>query len=376
MKAAVCYGYGQPLVIEEVDIDPPEKGEVKIRIGATAICHSDIHDLKGEHGQAVFPATGGHEVAGYVEEIGEGVTYVEPGDHVMVSKVMTGCGKGYSCLKGHPMLCEKNTGPRRPISEFTGLSAPGRFVNMKGQRITQLSGPEIAGFVEYAVVPEETLVKIPEDMPVECAALMACGVVSGFGAVFHHAHVKPLSSVVVIGCGGVGLNVIQSARLAGAYPIIAVDIQDNKLATAHDFGATHTVNSKKEKDPIEAVYGLTGGRGADYVFIVVAGVDILRQGYMMSTFRGMTVILGHGINEPMSAFQPVDFVATDRIITGCAMGGTQFNSRVDFPRIIELYQAGRLKLDELITGRYKLEQINEAIASVERGEALRNVIIF
>jgi Zn-dependent alcohol dehydrogenase len=242
--------------------------------------------------------------------------------------------------------------------------------------VSQLSGPDIAGFAEYVTVPERTLVKIPKDMPVDSAALLACGVVSGYGAVFCHAQVEALSSITVIGCGGVGLNVIQSAKLAGAYPIIAVDIQDSKLETAQNFGATHTVNSKKETNPVEAVYRLTGGRGSDYVFIVVAGLDILRQGYMMSTFRGMTVILGHGFNEPLAAFQPVEFVATDRILTGCAMGGTRFNSRVDFPRIIELYQAGRYKLDELITGRYKLEEINEAIASVERGEAIRNVIIF
>ena len=375
MRAAVLHGFGQPLVIEEVDLDPPGEGEVKVRIGAAAICHSDIHDFKGEHGVSTFPGVGGHEAAGYVEEVGKGVTYVKPGDHVVVTIVTAGCGECYNCQKGLPKLCEKKGGPLVPQVEFKGLSAPGRYVNKQGQRLTQVSG-RMAAFVEYTTVSEQTLVKIPEDMPMDSAALLACGVISGFGAVMHHARVAPLSSAVVVGCGGVGLNVIQSLKIAGAYPIIAVDVLDSKLETARFFGATHTVNSKNETDPVEAVYKLTSGRGAEYVFVVVAGTDILRQAFLMSAYHGMTVILGHGFKEYLCDFQPTDFVGSDRILTGCAMGGTRFNTRVDIPKIIELYQAGMYKLDELITGHYKLEQINEAIESVEKGEALRNVITF
>jgi S-(hydroxymethyl)glutathione dehydrogenase / alcohol dehydrogenase len=375
LKAAVLYGFGQPLVIEDVDLDPPGDGEVKVRLGAAAICHSDIHDFKGEHGISTFPAIGGHEAAGYVEEIGQGVTYVKPGDHVVVTIVTAGCGKCYNCQKGMPKLCEKKGMPKTPDVEFLGLSAPGRYVNKKGQRLTHMSRI-MAAFAEATTVPEEALVKIPDNLPFDRAALLACGVISGFGAVMHHAKVAPLSSTVVVGCGGVGLNVIQSLKLAGAYPIIAVDIFDSKLETARAFGATHTVNSKKVANPVEAVYQLTDGRGAQYVFVVVAGTKVLRQAFFMSAYDGMTVILGHGFREYLSDFQPTDFVGSGRILTGCAMGGVHFNTRTDIPKIIELYQAGIYKLDELISGRYSLDRINEAIENVERGQALRNVILY
>jgi S-(hydroxymethyl)glutathione dehydrogenase / alcohol dehydrogenase len=376
MKAAVSYGYGQPLVIEDVELDPPGKGEVKVRIGAASICHSDIHDFKGEHGISTFPAMGGHEAAGWVDEVGEGVTYVKKGDPVMVTIVTMGCGECNNCIKGIPFLCEKKEGMRRPQTEFHGLSAPGRCVNKKGQRLPSMSGRTMAAFAEYTTVPVQALVKIPANMRIDSASLLSCAVISGFGAVFHHARVPALSSVAVVGSGGVGLNVIQSAKIAGAYPVIAIDILDSKLEVARSFGATHTVNSQKEKDPIEAVYKLTGGKGVEYAFVVVAGTKILRQAFYMTGFRGTTVILGHGYKEPLTDFQPVDFVATDRVLTGCAMGGTRFNIRIDIPKIIDLYQAGIYKLDELITGHYKLEQINEAIQAVENGMALRNVIMF
>jgi S-(hydroxymethyl)glutathione dehydrogenase / alcohol dehydrogenase len=375
MKAAVLYDYGKPLVIEEVDLDPPGKGEVKVRIGAAAICHSDIHDFKGEHGITTFPAIGGHEVAGYVDEVGEGVTYVKPGDHVIVTIVTAGCGQCCNCMKGMPKLCEKMKGELAPVVEFKGLSAPGRYVTKAGKRLTQVSS-RMAGFVEFTTVPEQTLVKIPPDMPLDHAALLACGVISGYGAVIHHARVAPLSSVVVVGCGGVGLNVIQTARIVGAYPVIAVDVSDSKLETAMAFGATHTINSRQVNDPIEAVQQLTALRGAEYVFVAVAGTNILRQAFLMSAYHGMTVILGHGFREYLSDFQPSDFVGSERILTGCAMGGTRFNVRVDIPKIIELYQAGIYKLGELISSHWKLEQINEAIESVEKGQELRTVIMF
>jgi S-(hydroxymethyl)glutathione dehydrogenase/alcohol dehydrogenase len=375
MKAAVLYGYGEKLVIEDVDIDPPGPGEVKVRLGAAAICHSDIHDFKGEHGVTTFPAIGGHEAAGYIEEVGEGVTYVKPGDHVIVTIVTAGCGKCDNCLRGLPKLCEQKGMPKAPETEFVGLSAPGRYVTKKGQRLTHTSKC-MAAFAEYTTVPEETLIKIPDDMPMDRAALIACGVISGFGAVIYHAKVPALSSSVVVGCGGVGLNVIQSLKIVGAYPIIAVDVVDSKLETARAFGATHTVNSKNVKDPVQAVYDLTDGRGAEYAFVVVAGTSILRQAFLMTAYNGVTVILGHGFKEYLSDFQPTDFVGSGRTLTGCAMGGVTFNTRIDIPKIIDLYKEGIYKLDELISGHYSLDQINEAIEEVEQGKALRNVIDF
>ncbi|MGD0779916.1 MAG: alcohol dehydrogenase catalytic domain-containing protein [Dehalococcoidales bacterium] len=363
MKAAIIYEIGKPLVIEEVTLDPPGRGEVKIRLAATAICHSDIHAMKGEHGDIKLPAIAGHEICGYVEEVGEGVTYVKPGDTVIGSIIPEGCGQCYYCRIGLSSQCTTNR---------LYLYAPGKYVNKKGQRITQYAGA-VAGFAEYATIPEVNLVKVPTDLPVDRACLLACGVISGFGAILYRAKVTANSSVAVVGCGGVGLNAIQGAHFVGAYPIIAVDVRDSKLTTAKVFGATHTVNAKVEKDPIKKVHELTYGRGADYVIVAVAGIEILRMGFMMSARDGTTVIIGHGHGEQLSAFTPLDFMAGKKL-TGSAMGAVRL--RIDIARLIELYKIGRLKLDELISGHYSFEKINEALASSEKGEAIRNVIMF
>lgn len=363
MKAAICYEFNKPLVIEDVDLDPPVKGDVKIRMAATAICHSDIHAIKGEHGNLPLPAVPGHEVAGYVEEVGENVTYVKPGDHVIASIIPEGCGQCYYCRVGLSSQCTTNR---------LYLFGKGRYTNKKGQRLAQYAGA-VAGFAEYAVIPEVNLVKVPEDLPVDRACLIACGVISGFGAVLYRARVTANSSVAVIGCGGVGLNAIQGAVFAGAYPVMAVDVRESKLERAKAFGATHTVNAAKEKDPIKKVFEITYGRGADYVIVAVAGIEILRQGFMMSARDGTTCVIGHGYGEQLSAWTPTDFMAGKKL-TGSAMGAIRL--RIDVPRLIELYQAGRLKLDELVSGHYPFEQINEAIKSSEQGEVIRNVLMF
>lgn len=363
MKAAVCNEYGKPLALEELTLDPPGKGEVKLRIKACAICHSDIHSFKGEHGSPPLPAIGGHEVAAYVAETGEGVTYVENGDLVVASIVPTGCGYCHYCRKGLSHQC---------LNHHIFLAAPGRYTNGKGQRLTQFAGA-VAGFAEYTTVPEINIIKVPEDMPADRAALLGCGVISGYGAVVNRAKVSSGESVLVMGAGGVGLNAIQGAVQCGAYPIIAVDVLDNKLEAARFFGATHTINAKNEADPINKAQELTCGLGADYVFIAVAGLAILRQGFLMSAVDGMTVVIGHGHGETLSDFNPVEFMRGRRL-TGSAMGAAE--PRRDIPRLIELYRAGRFKLDELVSGHYALDDINEAIASMERGEAIRNVIMF
>ncbi len=363
MKAAICYEFGKPLVIEEVTLDPPGKGDVKIRLAATAICHSDIHAIKGEHGNLPLPAIPGHEISGYVEEVGEDVAYVKPGDPVIASIIPEGCGQCYYCRIGSPALCQTNR---------LYLFGEGRFTSKKGQRISQYAGP-IAGFTEYAVIPEVNLVKVPADLPMDRACLIACGVISGFGAVMNRAKVTANSSIAVIGCGGVGLNAIQGAVHVGAYPVIAVDVRDSKLERAKVFGATHTVNAAKEKDPIKKVQEITYDRGADYVIVAVAGIEILRQGFLMSARDGTTCVIGHGHGEQLFAFTPTDFMR-GRKLTGSAMGAVRL--RIDVPRLIELYKAGRLKLDELVSGHYPFEQINEAIKSSEQGEVIRNVIMF
>ncbi len=363
MKAAILYEFNKPLVVEEVTLDPPAKGEVKVRVAATAICHSDIHTFKGEHGSPPLPGVGGHEIAGYIEEVGEGVIYVKPGDRVVASIAPAGCGKCYYCSIGLSNQCQNNK---------IVLAAKGRYVTKNGQRLTQFAGA-VAGFAEYTTVPEVNVVPIPSDMPIDRAALLGCGVISGFGAVVNRARVQPNKSVLVMGAGGVGLNAIQGAVYSGAYPIIAVDVLENKLEAAKIFGATHLINARKEKDPVKKAWELTDGRGADYVIIAVAGIDILRQGFMMSSIAGTTVIIGHGYGEQLTAFTPTDFMM-GRKLTGSAMGATR--PRLDFPRLIELYKCGRLKLDELVSGHYSFDQINDAIVSMEKGEVIRNVILF
>jgi NDMA-dependent alcohol dehydrogenase len=359
MKAAVCYEFGKPLVVEEVDIDPPQKGEVKVRLAATGVCHSDIHDIKGEL-PGSLPFVAGHECAGYVAELGEGVTSVKPGDPVVVT-LLSPCGKCVYCVRGWPQLCEA----------VWPLDKESRIRNKRGQRLT--AKVKIGGFAEYVVVEEPQVVKIPGDMPLDRAALLACAVITGFGSVVNRVQVKALSSVVVIGIGGVGLNAIQGAAFVGADPIIAVDILDSKLEAARTFGATHTVNAVKD-DAIKAIKQLTSGRGADYVFVTLGSAAAVRQGFSMTGPRGTAVIIGlPPVSENMT-LSPLEFVKDERTLTGCFMGSTR--PSVDIPELVSLYQSGRLKLDELITGRYPLEKINEAIASVEKGEALRNVIVF
>ena len=363
MKAAVCYEFNKPLVIEEVDLDPVGKGDVKVRMAATAICHSDIHALKGEHGNCPLPSVPGHEAAGYVEEVGEGVDYVKPGDRVIASIIPEGCGQCYYCRIGKPSLCTTNR---------LYLYGEGRFIGKDGRRIHQYAGA-VAGFTENAVIPEVNLVKIPEDLPMDRACLIACGVISGYGAVLYRAKVTANSSVAVIGCGGVGLNAIQGAVHAGAFPVIAVDVRNSKLERAGVFGATHTVNAAAGKDSVEAVQEITYGRGADYVIVAVAGIEILRQGFLMSAADGTTCVIGHGHGEQLAAWTPTDFMRGRKLI-GSAMGAVSL--RADVARIIELYRAGRFKLDELVSGHYPFEQINEAIKSSDEGEVIRNVLMF
>jgi S-(hydroxymethyl)glutathione dehydrogenase / alcohol dehydrogenase len=360
MKAAVCYEFGKPLVVEEINIDPPKKGEVKVKMVATAICHSDIHQVREKRGNAI-PFVSGHECAGYVVEVGEGVVSVKPGDPAIVSH-MSACGKCFYCITGRPHLCNADW----PLLHESRLSTK------SGQRMVPVIG--LSGFAEYVIADQSQVVKIPPDMPMDRAALLACGVITGFGAVVNRAKVEPNSSVVVIGTGGVGLNCIQGAAFVGANPIVAVDVFDNKLEAARVFGATHVINSKKE-DALKAVKQITNGYGANYIFVAVGSNSAVVQAFWMSGPRGTTIIIGlPSMSEAVLSLPIHAFVKDERVLTGGYMGST--NIAVDIPRLVALYKGGRLKLDELITKRYSLEGINEAIEAAERGEALRNVIIF
>jgi S-(hydroxymethyl)glutathione dehydrogenase / alcohol dehydrogenase len=360
MKAAVCYEFGKPLTIEELELDPPKKGEVKVRLAATAICHSDLHALRGE-GSAHVPVVVGHEAAGVVEELGENVSLTKPGDRVVVC-LLRSCGRCYYCTLGLPHLCE---------GDFA-LNKESRLRNRRGEVVNQ--GMRTAAFAEYCIVDQSQVVRVPENMPLDRAALLACGVITGLGAVFNTAQVEPGSSVVVIGTGGVGLNAVQGAALAGAHPIIAMDLLDNKLKAARGFGATHVINTAEQKDAQQEVKQLTSGRGADYVFVTVGNAAAVAQALGLTCRRGSVIIVGLPAPGATASFQINPFVRGEQRIMSSFMGSTRLS--VSIPRLIDLYQHGRLKLDELISGRYPLERINEAIEAAEKGLALRNVIVF
>jgi S-(hydroxymethyl)glutathione dehydrogenase / alcohol dehydrogenase len=362
-RAWVCYDTNKPIVLEEVNLAYPGKGEVMIRNAATSICHSDIHMVKGEHGPVQLPAVAGHETCGYVEEVGEGVTYVKKGDMVIYSLIPNPCGHCYYCALGEYNQCVNS-----PIV----TRAPGRLKTKDGKQIYQWYGT-MATFAEYATGLETNLVKIPQDMPVDRAALISCGVIAGYGAVINRAKVKPNRSVVVYGCGGVGLNAVQAAHFVGAYPIIGIDINDKKLELAKKMGATFTINPKKEKDLLKAVQAVNDGRSADYVIECVAGLEILRQAWQLSSRNGTTVVVGHGAGEEMKEWTPVEFCG-GKIMTGSAMGAIHL--RLEVPRIIELYKAGRYKLDELVSGHYAFDKLPEAMKNMEKGDAIRNVVMF
>jgi S-(hydroxymethyl)glutathione dehydrogenase/alcohol dehydrogenase len=358
VKAAVCYEVNQPLVIEEVDIDPPQPGELKVKIAATAICHSDIHMFKGEL-PFKTPLVGGHESAGYVEEVGKDVNGFKPGDRVLIS-LMANCGRCRYCLTGRSHLC----------SAVWPLAEEARMHDKNGQDLFQPL--RIGSFAEYNIVHQSQLIKIPDDMPFDSASLLACGVITGFGAVVNRAKVEIMSSCVIIGCGGVGLNAVQGAAISGAYPVIAVDISDDKLSAATTFGATHTVNSSKG-DAVKEIQDLTDG-GADYAFVTVGSVAAISQAVSMTGPRGMTVIVGLPKFQDTLEIPPHVFIKDERVLTGSYMGSTQYQTEI--PKLVALYKAGILKLDELITDRFSLDDINHAIELVEQGKALRNVIMF
>ena len=359
MKAAVCREFGKPLVVEDIEIAPPHTGEVRVKLAACAICHSDIFYAEGAWG-GKLPSVYGHEASGVVEEVGAGVTNVKPGDHVVVTLIRA-CGHCHFCAKGVPVACETSF----PLDENSPLSSEDGAAIVHGLRT--------GAFAEYVMVDSSQTVAIPKDVPLDSASLLACGVITGLGAVVNTAKVPSGASVVVIGTGGVGLNSVQGAALCGATTIIAVDLSDDKLAAAKSFGATHGINPAKE-DTGEAVRALTDGRGADYVFVTVGAKAAFDQAYGLTARTGAVVLVGMPAKGVTSEFDPTILANESQRILGSKMGSARI--QIDIPNLVSLYKQGRLKLDELISGRYPLEQINEAIASVNRGEALRNVIIF
>jgi S-(hydroxymethyl)glutathione dehydrogenase / alcohol dehydrogenase len=359
MKAAVLHAVNQPLTIEDVSLAQPGPREVLIRTAVAGICHSDLHFADGAYPHPL-PCVLGHESAGVVEAVGDDVTYVRPGDRV-VTCLSVFCGHCEQCLTGHPALCQN--------AEIKLPPGASRRLSWKGAIMHQFLN--LSSYAEEMLVHEHALAKIRPDMPLESAALIGCGVLTGVGAVFHTAKVEPGTTVAVIGCGGVGLACINGAAIAGAARIVALDTMPTKLDLARQFGATDIVEVKAG-DPVKQVRALTGG-GVHYSFECLGTKATAEQAFRMLAPGGTATIIGMiPVGTKIELHGP-DFLA-ERKIQGSLMGSNRF--RIDMPRLVELYLQGRLKLDHLISGRLKLEQINEGFAALRSGSAVRNLIMF
>lgn len=358
VKAAVCHEFGSPLTIEEISIAGPGPGELLVGIKACAICHSDISYMKGEWG-GELPAVYGHEAAGIVIDAGSGTNF-KPGDHVLATLIRS-CGKCHYCAGGSTVMCEE---------VFEG-DDPGPLSGADGKRLWKAMN--CGAFAEQAVVHHSQAVKLPEDMDFAEASLLACGVITGYGAVANTARVKAGQNVAVIGCGGVGLNAVQGAVLCGASTIIAMDLSETKMQAAKSFGATHAINPASP-GAVEQVMALTGNRGCDAVLVTVGAKRAIEDAPKFITKNGSVIIVGMPPSGVMTQYDPGTLAAWNQKILGSKMGETDLQR--DIPQLLEAWREGRLKLEELITGRYPLDRINEAIEAVVEGKALRNVIVF
>ena len=359
MKAAVLREINKPLEIEDIQYGNPAPREVLVRTVAAGVCHSDLHFQNGSYPYPL-PAVLGHESAGVVEAVGSDVTYVKPGDHV-ITCLSAFCGHCEDCLTGHMSLCQEPELQRaegQPSRLASGDESIAQFLNL-------------SSFAEYMLVHEHAIVKVREDMPLDRAALIGCGVTTGVGAVIHTAKVEPGSTVAVIGCGGVGLSAINGAAIAGAARIIAIDMVDSKLELARKFGATDVINAS-QVDAIGEVREMTGG-GVHYSFEAIGLKQTAEQAFKMLGFGGVATIIGMippGINIELHG---PEFLM-ERKMQGSNMGSNRF--RVDMPRFVDFYLQGRLHLDDLISGRIRLEDVNDGLAALETGEVARNVIMF
>jgi Zn-dependent alcohol dehydrogenase len=352
----VCHEFGRPLQVEKVELGEATEGEVTVDVGACGVCHSDIAYMDGAWG-GDLPAVYGHEVAGVVTHIGPGVEGIRAGDSAVVTLVRS-CGRCYFCLHGDATQC---------VGTFP-IDSPGPLRGLGG-RIKQAM--RVGGFAEAVTVHPSQVVRIDPDIPKASACLLACAVATGYGAVHNTARVTAGASVAVIGAGGVGLNAIQGAVLAGAAPVIALDLSETRLLAAREFGAHELVDSKDAA--VEKVRALTGGRGADYTFICVGAAPAVQQGIEMTRRGGTAVVVGI---PPTGVTAPIDLglVADSGLhLLGSKMGSIR--PQVDIPAMVALYREGRLKLDELVTTTFPLDRINEAITLSRRGEGLRNVIV-
>lgn len=359
VKAAICREFGQKLTIENVVLASPGPHDLLIDVKACAICHSDISFAQGAWG-GELPTVYGHEASGIVREAGSSVSKFKPGDRVVITLIRS-CGTCHYCAGGSQVLCE----------EVFDLDRKSPIATENGDALHQAM--RSGAFAEQIVVHESQIAKIPDEMTYEVASLIACGVITGIGAVTNSADLKPGQSAVVIGCGGVGLNSIQGAALSGADPIVAIDTSAAKLDVAGNFGATHGFNPM-EVDGAAAVLEITDGRGADFVFVTVGSINAIESAARYISKKGTVVIVGMPASGLHANYDPSLMAAWNQRIVGSKMGDSVVSR--DIPAVIDAWQEGKLKLEELITGRYTLDRINEAMESTLNGETLRNVILF
>ena len=359
MKAAVFEKAHQPLTIEDVDIRGPGPGEVLVQTAASGVCHSDLHFVDGAWAMPM-PCVLGHEASGIVEKVGDGVTYVKKGDRVIMS-FRPFCGSCYFCQRGEPHLCNDDSTTAASLNRLT----------WKGNPIMQFAN--VGSFAETMLTVENAVVKIPEEMPMEEAALVGCGVMTGVGAALYTAKVQGGAIAAVIGCGGIGLNVIQGCRLAGAARIIAIDVMDSKLEMARSFGATDTINSSQCDDVAAAVMELTGGLGAEYSFEAVGIPDLATLAWNLIRPGGTATIVGMMPMGSEVKLSGPDFLSEKKII-GSMYGSTRF--REHMPKLVDLFLQGRLDLTALVSEKLRLDQVNDAFDLMKSGKVARSVLQF
>jgi S-(hydroxymethyl)glutathione dehydrogenase/alcohol dehydrogenase len=357
VKAALLTAVDAPLEIVDLEIDDPGPHEVRVRTAAAGVCHSDLHVIEGKYPSAL-PAVLGHEAAGVVEAVGSAVEYVRPGDHV-ITCISMWCGNCRNCIRGRPSLCSQEG--------LTRLETDKPRLTQDGTPVIQFSN--LSCFAEEMLVHEKAIAKVTKEIPLDKAALIGCGVVTGVGAVQNTAEVRPGDAVAVVGCGGIGLNAVQGARLAGAERIIAIDRLASKLELARKFGATDIVDAS-QVDPVEAVRDLTGG-GVDHAIEAVGLKTTAEQCFSMVAMGGTATVIGMLPVGTKIELMGLELLA-EKKIQGSVMGSTRF--RVDMPSYIQLYLQGRLNLDDLVSRVITLEEINEAFGALKTGEVARSLI--
>ena len=361
--AVICRELNKPVVVERITVDPPLRGEVMVKLAACGVCHSDLSATNGTI-PLKLPLILGHEAAGEVVEVGEGVDSLAPGDHV-VSSFIYMCGRCRFCAMGRPVLCLNQGKALTTLPDGTL-----RTRDARGEALNVFSGCGV--MAEYATLSVENIVKIDRSIPLDCAALVGCAVTTGVGAVFNTARVAPGSTVVVLGCGGIGLNVIQGAHIAGARCIVAIDTLDSKLKMAKQFGATDVLPSRAGEDLVKPIKKLTDG-GADYAFECVGSGELAALAYRLIGRGGVAVVVGVAKPTDSTSVRTMTLPFEEKTLTGSYFGSCV--PRVDFPRLLGLYMAGRLKLEELITHRYRIDEAPLAFADLESGKNARGVIV-